>query len=142
GGWMLSGQFNIQSGVPVVFNVNDNFFFSGQDFALPGDKQTLAQWFDTTQFIRFPVKNTDISNYPAWTGIQSLPGYNFQPSASDTARNGVYQDFADNVRTFPTRWGDVRASRVNNVDAVISKNFSIREKVRVQYRFEAYNLFN
>jgi hypothetical protein len=142
GGWQLSGQYNIQSGVPVVFNVNDNFFFSGKDFALPHDQQSLAQWFDTTQFIRFPVKNTDISTYPAWTGIQSLPGYNFQPSASDTARNGVYQDFAANVRTFPTRWGDVRASRVNNLDAVISKSFHIRERVRVQYRFEAYNVFN
>jgi hypothetical protein len=142
GGWMLSGQFNIQSGVPVVFNATDSFFFSGQDFALPKGQQSLAQWFDTSQFIRFPAKNTDISAYPAWTGIQSLPGYNFKPSSSDTARNGVYQDFATYVRTIPTRWADVRASRVNNVDAVISKSWSIREKVRVQYRFEAYNLFN
>jgi hypothetical protein len=142
GGWQLSGQFNIQSGVPVVFNANDNFFFSGKDFALPHDKQSLSQWFDTTQFIRFPAKNTDISNYPAWTGIQNLPGYNFKPSATDTARNGVYQDFASYVRTIPTRWGDVRASRTNNVDAVVSKTVSIREKVRLQYRFEAYNLFN
>jgi hypothetical protein len=28
------------------------------------------------------------------------------------------------------------------VDAVISKNFSIRERLRVQYRFEVYNAFN
>jgi hypothetical protein len=140
GGWMLSGQFNIQSGVPVVFGTDS--FFSGADFALSKDKQSLAQWFDTTQFIRFPAKNTDISNYPAWTGIQSLPGYNFKPSASDTARNGVYQDFATYIRNYPTRWADVRASRVNNVDTVISKNWSIRERVRIQYRFEAYNLFN
>jgi hypothetical protein len=142
GGWQLSGQFNIQSGVPVVFNATDNFFFSGKDFALPRDKQSLAQWFDTSQFIRFPAKNTDISNYPAWTGIQSLPGYNYKPAPGDTIANGVYQDFATYVRTIPTRWGDVRASRVNNVDAVIAKSFLVREKVRFQYRFETYNLFN
>ena len=32
GGWQLSGQFSIQSGVPVVFGTDS--FFSGQDFAL------------------------------------------------------------------------------------------------------------
>jgi hypothetical protein len=142
GGWQLSGQFNIQSGVPVVFNATDSFFFSGKNFALPHDKQSLSQWFDTSQFIRFPAKNTDISTYPAWTGIQSLPGYSYAPKAGDTISNGVYQDFANYVRTIPTRWGSVRASRTNNVDAVITKTFSVREKVKFQYRFEAYNLFN
>lgn len=142
GGWQLSGQFNIQSGVPVVFNATDSFFFSGQNFALPKDQQSLAKWFDTSQFVRFPAKNTDISNYPAWTGIQSLPGYNFKPKAGDSDVNGVYQDFANYVRTIPTRWGDVRASRVNNVDAVITKTFTIHESVKLQYRFETYNLFN
>jgi hypothetical protein len=140
GGWQLSGQFNIQSGVPVVFGTDS--FFSGKDFALPKDKQSLAQWFDTSQFIRFPAKNTDISNYPWWTGIQTLPGYNWVPPSGDTAKNGVYQDFATYIRNYPTRWGDVRASRVNNVDAVIAKTFSVREKLRFQFRFETYNLFN
>jgi len=140
GGWQLSGQFNIQSGVPVVFSTDS--FFSGKSFALPHDQQSLPQWFDTTQFIRFPAKNTDISNYPAWTGIQNLPGYNYKPAAGDTITNGVYQDFGSYIRNCPTRWSNVRASRVNNVDAVISKSFSIRERVRVQYRFEVYNGFN
>ncbi len=31
---------------------------------------------------------------------------------------------------------------MNNVDSVVSKTFAIREAVRVQYRFETYNLFN
>ena len=140
GGWQLSGQFGIQSGVPVVFGADS--FFSGTDFALAHNQQTLSQWFDTTQFIRFPAKNTDISNYPAWTGIQSMPGYDYKPKTGDTITNGVYQDFASYIRNYPTRWGDVRASRVNNVDAVISKAFSVREKVKFQYRFEVYNAFN
>jgi hypothetical protein len=140
GGWQLSGQFNIQSGVPVVFG-NDSFF-SGKDFALPHDKQSLNAWFDTGQFIPFPSKNTDISNYSAWTGIQNLPGFSYKPAAGDSIKNGVYQDFASFVRTYPTRWGDVRASRVNTVDAGMFKNFQIDERVRLQYRFEAFNVFN
>ena len=31
---------------------------------------------------------------------------------------------------------------MNNVDAVISKNWNVKEKVRIQYRFEVYNVFN
>jgi hypothetical protein len=139
GGWELTGTFNIQSGVPVVFGTNS--FFSGQNIAL-GSGQSLAQWFDTSQFLRFPDKNTDISNYPAWTGIQSLPGYSYVPKAGDTIKNGVYQDFGTNIRNFPTRWGSVRASRVNNVDLGLYKNIRIREAMKLQLRFNVFNAFN
>jgi hypothetical protein len=145
GGWLLSAQYNIQSGAPVTFNASDSFFFSGKDFALPKDKQSLAQWFDTSQFYKFPDKNVDLAtlaSYPAWTGVQNLPGYNYKPAANDTIKNGVYQDFGTYVRTIPTRWSDIRASRVNNLDAVIAKSFIIRERIRIQYRFEVYNVFN
>jgi hypothetical protein len=36
----------------------------------------------------------------------------------------------------------VRASRVNNLDGGMYKNFNFRERVRLQYRFECYNAFN
>ena len=121
GGWELTGQFTLQSGVPVVFS-NDSFF-SGKNFALPRDKQSLNQWFDTSQFLPFPSKNTNIATYPAWTGIQSLPGYGYVPAAGDSARNGVYQDFGTYVRNYPTRWGNVRASRVNELNLGLFKNF-------------------
>jgi hypothetical protein len=141
GGWMLSGQFQIQSGTPTVFGTDS--FFSGLDFSLPEGQQSLDKWFDTAQFIRFPARNTDVSTYPTWTGIQNMPGYNWKPaSASDATKNGVYQSFATYIRNHPTRWANVRNSRVNNVDAVISKNWNIKEKVRIQYRFEVYNAFN
>jgi hypothetical protein len=145
GGWQISGQYNIQSGAPVSFDQNDSFFFSGKDFALSSDKRTLAQWFDTSQFYRFPDKAMDLTTlaaYPAWTGVQNLPGFNYKPAASDTIKNGVYQDFGTYVRTIPTRWSDVRASRVNNLDAIVAKNFSLVERVRLQFRFEVYNVFN
>jgi hypothetical protein len=140
GGWQLSGQFNIQSGVPVVFGTDS--FFSGKDFALPKDQQSLNKWFDTSQFQRFPDKAADITTYPSWTGVMSLPGANYKPAASDSIKNGVYQDFATYIRNYPTRWGSVRASRTNNVDAGIYKNFAIHESLKAQFRFETYNTFN
>ncbi len=140
GGWELTGHYNIQSGVPVVFSTD--CFYDGQNFALPRDQQSLSAWFDTSHFLRFPDKNTDISKYPAWTGIQSLPGYDYKPAANDTIKNGVYQDFATNVRKFPTRWSNVRASRTNELNAGLYKNFKVTEGVKVQYRFEVFNVFN
>ena len=140
GGWELTGSYNVQSGVPVVFGTNS--FFSGNDVALPHDQQTLSKWFDTSQFLPFPGKNTDISTYPAWTGIQNLPGYNYKPAASDTIKNGVYQDFNTLIRTFPTRWANVRASRVNNLDLGLYKNVRITEHSKLQLRFEAFNALN
>jgi hypothetical protein len=139
GGWELSGTFTIQSGVPVVFGTDS--FFSGQNFALPGGG-TLSKWFDTSQFLAFPNKNTDLSIYPAWTGVQNLPGYSYVPKAGDTIKNGVYQDFGTYVRNYPTRWGSVRASRVNNVDCGLYKNVHFTERVKLQLRFEVYNAFN
>ena len=140
GGWQLTGQFNIQSGIPVVFGTDS--FFSGKDFALPRDQQSLNRWFDTSQFQRFPDKTADITTYPAWTGVMSLPGASYKPAASDSVKNGVYQDFAAYIRTYPTRWSDVRASRTNNLDLGLYKNFVIHEHLKTQFRFETYNTFN
>ena len=143
GGWELTGNYNIQSGVPVVFS--NAAFFCGRDFSVSRSKQTLNQWFDTTCFYPFPTANTStatLATYPAWTGVQGLPGYNYVPQPGDTIKNGVYQDFANYVQTYPTRWNDVRASRVNNLDIGLYKNFFPVEKMKVQLRFDAFNAFN
>jgi len=142
GGWELTGQYQIQSGIPVVFSTNS--FFSGVDPALPGGG-TLSEWFDTSQFFPFPSKNTDISAYPPWTGIQNLSGYSYQPTATDIKsglRNGVYQDFNNFVRTYPTRFGNVRSSRVNEANIGVHKSFKPTERMTLQLRMDAFNAFN
>jgi hypothetical protein len=52
------------------------------------------------------------------------------------------QQLASNIRTFPLTFGNLRADGPNNVDLSAIKNFSIREKLRLQYRFEMFNAFN
>jgi hypothetical protein len=73
---------------------------------------------------------------------RKVPGYSYKPATSDTIKNGVYQDFGTNVRTWPTRWGSVRASRVNNVDLGLYKNIRFNEWAKLQLRFNVFNAFN
>jgi hypothetical protein len=54
----------------------------------------------------------------------------------------VYKDFGTFVRRYPSRWGNVRASRVNEVNLGIYKNFQVREQTKLQFRVETFNAFN
>jgi hypothetical protein len=46
------------------------------------------------------------------------------------------------LRTFPTRFSDVRVPGYQNWDISTSKNFPIHEDIRAQFRFEMVNAFN
>jgi hypothetical protein len=141
GGWELAGQLTLQSGTPTVFGADS--FYDYQDLHLGRDQRTLDRWFDTSHFVRFPDKKADISSYPAWTNIMSYPGANYRaPNPNDDVQNGVYKDFGTFVRRYPTRWGNVRNSRVNEVNLGVFKNFKITEQTKLQFRMETFNAFN
>jgi hypothetical protein len=139
GGWELTGNYTASSGVPVVFSTDS--FYTGQSASL-GKKRTLGRSFDTNQFVAFPNSQTDISTYPAWTGVQNLPGAGYKPPASDTIRNGVYQDFATYIRNYPTRWGNIRQQGVSELAVGAYKNFIFKSETRLQIRFNAFNALN
>jgi hypothetical protein len=52
------------------------------------------------------------------------------------------QQLASNVRTFPTRFGFVRADKISNFDIGIIKKTFVGEKKEVQFRAELLNAFN
>ena len=52
------------------------------------------------------------------------------------------QQLASNIRTFPSRFGGVRADGINNFDLSLFKNFRLTERATAQFRFEAYNALN
>ncbi|HXN23717.1 MAG TPA: TonB-dependent receptor [Candidatus Dormibacteraeota bacterium] len=140
GGWELSGTFRIQSGVPIV--IGSNYFYDGKNFALSRGERTLDRWFDTSHFVRYPGKDDNILTWPAWTGVQNLPGASYKPSVGTDPRNGVYQDFGTVVWRQPTRWAHARNDRVNEVNLAIMKNFKPTEGTKIQFRAEMFNAFN
>lgn len=144
GGWELSGIYTYNSGSPLSMPTN-TAYWDGSDPSL-GSKKTKKEWFDTTKFFPFPSRSTPVSalaSYPAWTGIQSMPGYSWQPtSTSDATKNGVYNDYhlwsTNNVQTF----GDVRNPANDNFDLGMRKMFEIHDAMKFQLRFDAFNALN
>jgi hypothetical protein len=64
----------------------------------------------------------------------------FNTSAFDTA--SADQPNAYNYRTFPTSFNNLRSDPTNNLDLSAIKNFRLTERVKLQYRFEAFNSLN
>jgi hypothetical protein len=64
--------------------------------------------------------------------------------AFDTTRFNTIsaQQLSQNVRTFPSAFGNLRADQPNNLDTALLKNTPISEHVKLQLRFEAFNTLN
>ena len=52
------------------------------------------------------------------------------------------QQLSWNVRTFPTRFSGIRGDTLDNWDASLLKNTTLREGMRMQFRFEMLNALN
>lgn len=140
GGWEVNGKFGDESGLITPFTTDA--FWSRKSAALDKGQRTLSHWFDTSQFAAFPTSSTDISTYPAWTGIQNMPGAGYHPPAGSKIRNAVYNDFEAYIRDYPTRWGNIRQQGIVNLDAGVYKNIPIHEAMRLQLRMSAFNATN
>lgn len=62
----------------------------------------------------------------------------------DTSRfnTNSKQQLGANIRTFPTRFANIRDDATNTVDLSVLKNFRIHERLKLQYRCESFNTMN
>jgi hypothetical protein len=140
GGWEINGKFGAQSGLVDAFSATAGYFWSGKSAALSKDQRTYGQYFDTSQFVAFPTSSTDTTNYPTWTGLQSMPGGSYHSTGS--IKNATYNDFAAYIQTFPSRWGNIRQQGIVSLDTGVYKNVPIHDAIRLQLRMSAFNVTN
>ena len=129
GGWQVQGVYEWQSGEPLMFG---NVYYAGDPDNL---RNRLGKKDD--QGRRYGI------DIPAWdtegfyirnptTGQLVVPafGNNFQANGTNT------------LRYFPLTLGHFRNQRFLKFDVGLSKNFRIREGMKIQLRIEAINLLN
>jgi hypothetical protein len=145
GGWEVTGIYNFQSGTPLTLPTNSSFYRGDPSPNTNVQRGRTGTYFDTTAFAAYPGKSTPIATlqaYPTWTGVTALPGYNYVPTPTDTAKNGIYNDFTVRNTLYPQTFGDIRNPPINTFTAGLRKNFNFTETFRFQLRMDATNLLN
>lgn len=121
GGWEVSGISTFQSGAPLNWQVSNagNFNVSTSAISFFGDVRSIALSDD-----------------------QKTPQRWFNTDAGFVKAAAAQLDLGRQLRTFPLRFGFLRADKINNFDASIMKNTRIREGKDLQFRAEALNTLN
>jgi hypothetical protein len=115
GGWSLASMFTIQSGQPIPIGMS------------------LPRLADGTQ-------RPNVTCADPGTGIS----YHHAAATGEPMFNvNCFSDPGDQqLGNAPRYFDNLRQDGIRNVDAALRKEFSIREQVRLQIRFEAFNAFN
>ena len=134
GGWQIQGVVALQSGFPVG-NFGDAFYRGGE-LDIPSAERTTDRWFNTSAFQSF-------LDWPTFlpTGVTPTTATTAQINAAQTAANTAASPVF-HLRTLPLRFSSVRRDYIKNVDLSLIKDIHIRERMKVQLRFEALNAFN
>ena len=118
GGWTFSGFFMSHSGFPLDFP--NAAPLTNRSAALSdAQRDALAQKQGRSQY--------DVS-YDKWYDVTLFPS--------------VAGPAPFTLRTFPTRFPDVRSKPLNIADISLYKEFSVTEKLRAQIRADAHNVGN
>ena len=128
GGWQLQAVYEWQSGEPLQFG---NVYYNGDPNQL---RNLLGKKDENGRRYGIDVPAFAISGFFIG-GVQSaanVPGY----------ANNYTSSSANTVRTMPLTMGRFRNQRFLKFDVGLSKNFRIKEGMKLQVRVEAINLLN
>lgn len=127
GGWQIGGIYSYQSGFPVAFG---NVFYRGGQIGI--DSNNTTAWFRTDT----------IASYYDYPNFITVPNpTQAQINAAITAANTAATPVS-NLRTFPTRFSDVRRDNINNIDLSLLKDIRFSETIKLRLSLDLFNAFN
>jgi Carboxypeptidase regulatory-like domain len=139
GGYQLSASYEAQPGMLSTFS---NLFYLGK---IDGSVIKL----------KHPVYHNDQasggSNYVQWLNLGNVVASATTGADGSTSctysgtgfvTNPACQPTAYNLRVFPTRVNGVRQMGMNGMNANISRNFHVLERLNLETTMQVYNLFN
>ncbi len=132
GGWQFQGNYEWQSGEPLLFA---NVYYNGDPSTL---KSRMGQVDSSGKKYGVDIPAFDITGfYPAGTVFNGGAA-----PASIALGTNTTQSGANTIRYFPLALDGLRNQRFLNFNIGMSKNFRIREGMKLQVRFEAINAQN
>ncbi|HKE20856.1 MAG TPA: TonB-dependent receptor [Bryobacteraceae bacterium] len=124
GGWQPSGVYQFQGGWPL--GMGDIVYFGAfQNLHTNIGSGTIDHTFDTSGF------------YFHDAAVQTNGMDDFNKQRNDPR---IYLQW--NLRSFAANWGNFRGPAQNNIDLALKKSFQLQEKVRLDFRADAFNGFN
>lgn len=153
GGWGVSGQYILQSGLPITVssttggglyglngsvNIPANVVSCGGGYATPGSvTSNLNNYLNAACFS--PVNATPLANGTVLTGLNTFGGPGSQSYTiggavpGDTSGASIFGFGARNIARGPFE---------QRFDFALTKTFPIHESMNLQFRAEAFKLFN
>ena len=128
GGWQLSGVTQFQTGNPITIGRGDDYLGIGSADGKPWNLNG-----ETTTPFQFANRNAS-GNYTGVTDFWFSPTVGGQPWATKPA-NGTYPNQNRNSASFQN-------PGFQNWNLALFKDFSITERQKMQFRFEAFNWLN
>jgi hypothetical protein len=134
--FVVSGTYELPFGKGKAFLGNRNGFVS----RVVGGWQLNAIYIASSGGpLDFTDRNSIYYGGPLNLNPRQIDGRAFDTTRFETASN---RQLDRNRRTFPTRFANLRADGVNNMDASLIKNTQIAERLTLQLRAEMFNVFN
>ena len=127
--WQISGITQIQSGVNLTGRSNQNFGMALNGAKIPGTTQNISatSLLGTPNIALTPIVTCDPKS--------NLAPHQFINASCFTFPNQIGQN---GPTTLPVIYGPAYF----NADLGLFKNFDIRERKKLQFRFNAYNFMN
>jgi hypothetical protein len=140
GGWQFNAVYEWQSGEPLVLQ---NVFYNGDVTQL---ENRLGQRDEQGRRYGIDIPAFDTTGFRVLDNRQTLPNGTANPTFNQLVIPGFGNNYTvgsqNTLRNIPYTLDSFRNQALQKFDVGLTKNFHIREGMRLQVRVEAINAFN